>query len=104
MRVRVFGLLTVTVGVLLLGLLIFTLRSTKQETLQVVGLALMLGGGSSNWLDRALQGGAVVDFLNVGIDSLRTGIFNIADVAILAGVALLVWPRRSVRGGDRRVA
>jgi len=32
----------------------------------------------------------VVDFLNVGIGPLRTGIFNLADVAILSGAALVV--------------
>jgi signal peptidase II len=30
-----------------------------------------------------------VDFLNVGIGSLRTGIFNVADMAIMAGV--IIW-------------
>jgi signal peptidase II len=34
--------------------------------------------------------GSVVDFLNVGIGSLRTGIFNVADMAIMLGVALLL--------------
>jgi signal peptidase II len=29
---------------------------------------------------------SVVDFLNVGIGPLRTGIFNVADVAIMVGV------------------
>jgi signal peptidase II len=34
----------------------------------------------------------VVDFLNVGIGGLRTGIFNVADVFIVAGVLFLfVW-------------
>jgi signal peptidase II len=32
----------------------------------------------------------VIDFLNVGVGPLRTGIFNVADVAITLGVALLV--------------
>ena len=31
----------------------------------------------------------VIDFLNLGLGSLRTGIFNIADVAITGGVVLL---------------
>lgn len=34
--------------------------------------------------------GRVIDFLNVGIGSLRTGIFNVADMAILAGVGILI--------------
>jgi signal peptidase II len=31
-----------------------------------------------------------VDFLNVGVGSLRTGIFNVADVAVLLGAVLIV--------------
>jgi signal peptidase II len=96
-----FWLLTVSVGMMLLGLLAFTLKSKGLPLLQVAGLALMLGGGASNWLDRARDGGAVVDFLNLGIGSLRTGIFNVADVAIVAGVALLMF---SVRAADERAA
>ena len=43
----------------------------------------------SNLIDRLRYGGYVVDFLNVGIGSLRTGIFNVADMAIMAGV--IIW-------------
>jgi signal peptidase II len=50
---------------------------------------LIVGGGVSNLIDRLRYGGYVVDFLNVGIGSLRTGIFNVADMAIMAGV--IIW-------------
>ncbi|HXC20398.1 MAG TPA: signal peptidase II, partial [Steroidobacteraceae bacterium] len=55
-----------------------------------IALALIAGGGISNLIDRLLYGGRVTDFLNVGIGSLRTGIFNVADMAILAGALLLI--------------
>jgi signal peptidase II len=58
-----------------------------------LGLVLLLAGGASNWVDR-LWRGSVVDFLNVGVGGLRTGIFNIADMAILAGLAVWAWPQR----------
>ncbi len=58
-----------------------------------LGLVLLLAGGVSNWVDRVLRG-SVIDFLNVGIGGLRTGIFNVADMAILAGVLVWVWPVR----------
>ena len=51
------------------------------------GVSLLVAGGASNWFDRALRG-SVVDFLNVGVGSLRTGIFNFADVAIMLGAAI----------------
>jgi signal peptidase II len=41
-------------------------------------------------IDRFNRHGHVTDFLNVGISALRTGIFNVADFALLVGVALLV--------------
>jgi signal peptidase II len=44
----------------------------------------------SNLIDR-IAVGSVIDFLNVGVGSLRTGIFNLADVAIMAGAGCLFW-------------
>jgi signal peptidase II len=54
------------------------------------GLVLFLAGGLSNLADR-LAIGSVIDFLNVGIGPIRTGIFNVADVAIMAGIAMVLW-------------
>jgi len=68
-------------------------RSTG--ALATVGLSLLWAGGASNLADRVARG-AVVDFLNLGLGSLRTGIFNVADVAITAGVLVLLFaPRRT---------
>jgi len=55
---------------------------------RVFGVALLVAGGGSNWFDRVMRG-SVTDFLNVGVGPLRTGVFNVADVAILAGAALI---------------
>ena len=70
------------------------------SALPQIGLALLLGGGISNLADR-IRHGAVVDFLNVGIGSVRTGIFNLADMVILLGVALLVVGRSKKSYGQR---
>ena len=59
----------------------------------LVGACLLWTGGVSNVLDRAARG-FVVDFLNVGVGPVRTGIFNVADVAVMLGVALVVTARR----------
>lgn len=85
-----YWILTVAVGLLLLGITIYTLASNKLDGWQVVGYALIAGGGGSNWFDRARFDGKVVDFMNMGIGSLRTGIFNVADLAILAGIGVLL--------------
>jgi len=57
---------------------------------QLAGLGLVAGGGIANWLDRLFHGGAVTDFVSLGLGPLRTGIFNVADVAIVAGVGFLI--------------
>jgi signal peptidase II len=44
--------------------------------------------------------GSVVDFMNVGVGSFRTGIFNVADVAILAGIGLLLAERYRARSAS----
>jgi signal peptidase II len=53
--------------------------------------AFILAGGIGNLIDRVSQNGLVTDFLNVGIGPLRTGIFNVADMAITGGCVLFVW-------------
>jgi signal peptidase II len=52
-------------------------------------VALFVAGGASNLVDRIIYG-MVIDFMNVGIGSLRTGIFNVADMAIMLGAGVLV--------------
>ena len=54
------------------------------------GLALFAAGGASNLLDRVMRG-SVIDFMNVGLGPLRTGIFNVADMAIMLGTGILVF-------------
>jgi signal peptidase II len=60
-----------------------------------VSLAMILSGGLGNLIDRIFRDGRVVDFMNVGINfgesSLRSGIFNVADLAIVGGLILLLY-------------
>lgn len=63
-------------------------RETRPAT--VVGLALIIGGALGNGLDRAVFG-AVVDFVHLHWGSFSWYIFNIADAAIVVGVALLMY-------------
>lgn len=83
-------------GAFLLGALVMAIRY-KWSRLAAVGLMLFVAGGLSNLVDRVAIG-TVIDFMNIGIGSWRTGIFNVADVAIMAGAALLAadyyLPRR----------
>ncbi|MEK6586856.1 MAG: signal peptidase II [Nitrospirota bacterium] len=72
-----------------------------------IAWSLVLSGGLGNLLDRIMNDGRVIDFMNLGIGPLRTGIFNVADVCITIGVVLLlfqtVWPfQPSLRSGLQR--
>ncbi|OGJ89842.1 MAG: signal peptidase II [Candidatus Raymondbacteria bacterium RifOxyC12_full_50_8] len=50
----------------------------------------ILGGGLGNMYDRLTNNGMVVDFMNFGIGSLRTGILNFADLSITLGVVTVL--------------
>lgn len=80
----------------LLGTLFMAIRY-QWSRLAAAGLILFVAGGLSNLIDRVAMG-SVIDFMNVGIGSFRTGIFNVADVAIMAGVALLLVEQYRARG------
>lgn len=85
-----FWLLTVSVGVLLTILLGYIYFSKNLTNGQVIALAFIAGGGLSNFIDRVVNDGRVVDFMNMGIGDLRTGIFNVADVLIMCGLGLML--------------
>ncbi|MFL1462580.1 signal peptidase II [Roseococcus sp. DSY-14] len=68
---------------------------------EAVGLGLVIGGAAGNILDR-VRIGAVVDFLDWHYGGWHWPTFNMADVAIVCGVALLAWT--SLRPGAPRAA
>lgn len=84
-----YWVLTLLPVVILSILLLYTLLSESMNRWQVAAYSFILGGGISNIYDRMLYG-KVVDFMNMGIGELRTGIFNFADVSIMVGLFMLV--------------
>ena len=85
------ALFLVLAPLLIAALLAATLRVATLSRAVLAGLALVSGGGLANWLDRVANAGAVTDFVSLGFGPLRTGIFNLADVAIMAGAALMIF-------------
>ncbi len=83
------GLFSVGVSMMLLGLLGFILFAKSVSRLELLALTLLLAGGLGNLIDRVLFG-YVIDFINIGIGSVRTGVFNVADIAVSLGMLLLV--------------
>ena len=88
------ALFVVIASCLLFGIAFYTIRKTTLGLAELSAAALIIGGGVGNLIDRVLNSGAVVDFLNVGIGSLRTGIFNVADMALMLGVAIYLFSQR----------
>ena len=43
----------------------------------------ILSGGIGNLIDRVVNNGLVIDFINPGVGSVRTGIFNVADMGVV---------------------
>jgi signal peptidase II len=86
------GVFTIGTGLILLGMVAAAIKFRLSGP-ALVGLALYFAGGASNLVDRILRG-SVIDFMNVGVGPLRTGIFNVADMAILLGVAIFVFTHR----------
>jgi signal peptidase II len=84
-------LFTIATGIVLAMMAVLALRSRWNGWL-LTGACLVIAGGASNGIDRIIRG-SVVDFMNVGIGPLRTGVFNVADVAIMAGIASITLAR-----------
>jgi signal peptidase II len=82
------AVLTVATGIVLVALIALALAG-RWRGWQLAGLTLFVAGGVSNWIDRLVDG-TVVDFLNVGIGPVRTGVFNVADIAIMCGAAIFL--------------
>lgn len=83
-------LLTIIPVVFLFILLFVVLFSREMDIWTTIAFALILGGGLSNMWDRMVNNGFVVDFMNMGIGNLRTGIFNVADMAITTAFFMIV--------------
>ena len=91
------GLFVGLTGAGLLGGAALLVRRRGIAFAPALGLALVLGGGFGNLVDR-LTRGPVTDFLVLRLGPFHTGVFNVADAAILAGaaLALVAWPRAGV--------
>ena len=71
---------------LLLGLCAFLVLKRGVSFALFASIAFILAGGIGNLIDRVWHGGLVTDFVNLGIGPLRTGVFNVADMAVTCGV------------------
>lgn len=73
-----------------LGIMVYLRKIPKVATVLSAGLALVMSGALGNLIDR-LRLGYVIDFFHVhNADVWHFPIFNVADIAINIGVALIL--------------
>ena len=91
-------LAALSVGVILTLVIFHERERLPQVTPVTVGVGLLIGGAIGNLIDR-LVFGYVLDFIDVGVGSLRFWTFNIADAGISFGILILLidtlWRSRS---------
>ena len=84
----IFAALTL-VALVILGRLYRTTQAG--HVARTVSLALVCAGAVGNLLDRMRSFFGVVDFIDVGVGDARWPTFNVADMAVSVGAALLAW-------------
>ena len=85
----VFGIIPF---LLLIAFLVYCIVKAKElDFIYLVPLGLIFAGGMGNIIDRLMYNRHVTDFMNVGIGSLRTGIFNVADMCVTTGVIMILF-------------
>ncbi len=103
-----YGLLTTHTQELLIAMslaitaLLWFWACRTDRALSAAALALVIGGALANAFDRGLRG-AVADFFHFHYGDFSWYVFNLADVAIVAGVGLLLYESLFENGAqDRR--
>ena len=91
------GPLLLAALMLVAAFLLMVWLSRTHTRLSALALGLIIGGAIGNAIDRLLYG-AVADFFHFHVGSFSWYVFNIADVAIVAGVGLLLYETLLGRG------
>lgn len=99
-----FLLSVIFAGASLLVTLAYIASVHRLDLMPLIGLSLLAGGGVGNLIDRIFNNGAVTDFVRLGIGSFRTGVFNLADVAVVVGVVMILLWSAGERKGARSAA
>ncbi|MGE5707189.1 MAG: signal peptidase II [Bacteroidota bacterium] len=85
--------LSVVTSLIVLGLLVYQWRSRSEDPLMVFGIGFLLGGAVGNLVDRLCLG-FVRDMFDFRFQGHNVWpIFNIADIAVLLGIGLLMLSR-----------
>jgi signal peptidase II len=94
------AVMTVIALMALVAISVFATRTSSQNPLGQIGLALVMGGAVGNLIDRVTTG-YVVDFVDAYWGNWHFWAFNVADAAITVGACLLILDMMLV---DRHVS
>ena len=75
----------IAIPIILIAIIIYLLKSKNISKLERIGFCVLIGGAIGNYIDRIARG-YVVDF----IDFIIWPVFNIADIAVVVGVGLII--------------
>jgi len=90
-----FLLFSVFCGSAVLAGIAYLLFKKQLSNRSAFAAALILGGAIGNLIDRFVFHGLVTDFLFLSLGPLHTGVFNVADMAVMLGAGLwLIESRR----------
>jgi signal peptidase II len=93
-----FWLFSILPLLFLLIVLVYTYRHLHQmNNMRLFCIAMIFSGGLGNIIDRILYDRHVTDFMYISFGSLHTGIFNVADVFVTAGVIGLLLFRNKTQ-------
>jgi signal peptidase II len=67
----------------------FILYRTNIPNLRLLGIIFIIGGGAGNLYDRIVHG-SVTDFMHIDFVIFQTGVFNVADMSIMAGMFIII--------------
>lgn len=86
-----YYLLMVVLPILVIGYAVHYLLSKKEVSKALeIGISLVVGGGLGNIIDRILYG-SVTDFMYMDFIIFHTGVFNIADMCVMAAMGFLLF-------------
>ena len=81
-------ILTIVSVIVIIALTVWFLSNKVQNTLMIIGIALILAGGIGNCIDRIYRG-FVIDYLDFSA-VFGFPIFNFADICVVIGIVLFL--------------
>lgn len=69
--------------------LVYILIKPDMKPIPLLGIIMIIGGGFGNIYDRIARG-SVTDFFHINFVIFQTGVFNVADMSIMAGMFIIL--------------